>query len=148
MLERWSGMRRYLLLAGGLALAFAGAAAAGIAVHSSARTARMAVTLREYRITVKRTAAVGKVTFVASNKGQIAHSLEISGPGVGKKRIVGLIAPGKSKTLTVTLKRGTYSLWCPVPGHAALGMKTSVRVGSAAGGGGTTSTTGGGAAWG
>ena len=140
MLKRWGGTRRYLLLAGGLALAFAGAAAAGIAVHSSARTARIAVTLREYKISVKKTAAVGKVTFVASNKGQIAHSLEISGPGIGKKRIVGLIAPGQSKTLTVTLKKGAYALWCPVPGHVALGMKTSLRVGSVASGGGTTTT--------
>ena len=57
-------------------------------------------------------------------------------------------------TLTVTLESGTYSIWCPVPGHAAQGMKTSF---SASGGSGVSATTtsatttdsgGGGAAWG
>ncbi|HEY7208463.1 MAG TPA: plastocyanin/azurin family copper-binding protein [Gaiellaceae bacterium] len=152
MLTRWSGKHGYWLLSGGLALAFAGAAAAGIAVHSTARAHRMPVTLREYRVTTKRLAASGKTTFVATNRGHLAHSLAISGPGIGKKRIVGVIGPGKTKSLTVTLKRGTYRLWCPVPGHAALGMRTTLRVGAATGGTETTtnstSTSGGGAVWG
>jgi hypothetical protein len=45
--------------------------------------------------------------------------------------------------LIVTLKKGAYSLWCPVPGHAAQGMKATLTApGGAAGGGtGTTTTT-------
>ena len=38
------------------------------------------------------------------------------------------IKPGKSATLTVDLEEGAYSSWCPVPGHAAKGMKTKVSV--------------------
>jgi hypothetical protein len=62
--------------------------------------------------------------------------------------------------LLVTFKRGAYSLWCPVPGHAARGMKAklltitqsggvSPTTTSAGGGsGGTTTDGGGGEAWG
>jgi len=45
----------------------------------------------------------------------------------------------------VTLKDGTYDLYCSVPGHKALGMDTKLTVGSGggAGGGGATSSGGG-----
>jgi plastocyanin len=71
----------------------------------------------------------GTVTLVAVNKGKIAHSLAISGPGVASRRITGTIKPGTSRSLTVTLKAGTYTLKCPIDGHAALGMKTTLKSG-------------------
>ncbi|MGZ4354698.1 MAG: hypothetical protein ACXVZ4_14280, partial [Gaiellaceae bacterium] len=84
----------------------------------------------------------------------LAHALEISGPGL-KTVKVPTIAPGASRTVTVKLGGGTFKLWCPIPGHAALGMTRSLTVsGSAASGGGasggttTGSTTGSGDAWG
>ena len=52
--------------------------------------------------------------------------------------------PG-TQNLTVTLKAGTYDLFCSVPGHKALGMDTHITVGSGGGSaGGGTSTSGGG----
>jgi uncharacterized cupredoxin-like copper-binding protein len=40
-----------------------------------------------------------------------------------------LIAGGKSATLTVTLKKGKkYPYLCTVPGHAAAGMKGTIKV--------------------
>jgi uncharacterized cupredoxin-like copper-binding protein len=58
-----------------------------------------------------------------------------------------MLAPGKTAKLTVSLKDGSYSLWCPVGNHAALGMKLTAKIGAvaAAGGGTTGATTGGGA---
>ena len=95
-------------------------------------TTRVTVTEREYRLTLSRLhLAAGKYTLVAVNKGALAHSLEIAGPGIKSRRIAGTIKPGASGTLLVTLKAGTYSIWCPVAGHAALGMKTTLRVGTA-----------------
>jgi hypothetical protein len=46
--------------------------------------------------------------------------------------------------LLVTLKRGAYSLWCPIPGHAARGMKARLTTpgATATAGSTTTSTTG------
>jgi plastocyanin len=136
--------------AAALALALAGAAVAGVVMHRSAHGSRIVVALREYRITLKGTAAAGKTTFAVTNRGKIAHSFAISGPGTAKKRIAGTIAPGQTKTLTVTLAAGTYTVWCPVPGHAALGMKATLHVtgSSVSGTAGTTTSGGNGGSWG
>jgi plastocyanin len=109
-----------------------GVALAAVAATGGTRTTAVTVTEREYKLTLPRThVAAGKYTLVAANKGKLSHSLEIAGPGIKGERIAGTIKPGASGTLSVTLKAGSYSIWCPVPGHAALGMKTTLKVGSA-----------------
>jgi uncharacterized cupredoxin-like copper-binding protein len=80
-----------------------------------------------------------KYTFVAINKGAVTHSLEITGPGLSSPRTKN-IQPGQSTKLTVTLKKGGYDIFCPVPGHKALGMNVNIKVGS---GPSTTSGSGG-----
>jgi uncharacterized cupredoxin-like copper-binding protein len=143
--------------AAALAVALLGASAAGVVAHASATTKTINVTEKEFHIGLStKKGAVGSVHFVVKNTGKLSHALEISGPGVKNKRTP-LIKPGKSATLTVTLRAGTYTLWCPVPGHAAQGMKTSLKVGGSSTGVGETTTTtpaptttngGGGEAWG
>ena len=138
------------LVAAGAAvsLVLAGAALAALTAHSAARVARVAVTEKEYSIALKPSSLkAGKTTFVVSNKGKLTHALDISGGGLKATVKVPKIAPGKSRSVTVTLAGGKLSLWCPIPGHAALGMKRSLTV---AGGssGGTGSTTTSGKAWG
>jgi plastocyanin len=121
-----------------------GAGAAGLVARASTRTTRVTVTEREYKITLsKRTFSPGTVTFLINNRGKLAHSFAIRGPGLSK-RISGTIPSGGHRTLTVRLKAGTYSLWCPI--HSALGMKTTLRV-KGASAAATTSTTSTGA-WG
>ena len=51
----------------------------------------------------------------------------MSGPGL-KTATTPVIQPGATKTLRVTLGRGTFKVWCPVGGHAARGMKASLAV--------------------
>ena len=103
----------------------------------------------EYRIALSTThLQAGQTTFVATNKGKVAHSLEIDGPGVEDKRISGEIAPGSSQSITVTLRKGSYEIYCPVDGHKQLGMEVHVSVGGAStsgqpGGGMTTTNSGG-----
>jgi uncharacterized cupredoxin-like copper-binding protein len=110
-----------------LGLALVGAAAAGVVAHSTASSKTIRVSEREYHITLSTTKpAAGKTTFVVKNTGKTSHALEIKGAGVSKR--TPLIKPGKSATLTVRLKAGSYALWCPVPGHAALGMKAALKV--------------------
>jgi uncharacterized cupredoxin-like copper-binding protein len=87
--------------------------------------------------------APGTYTFVAQNDGKLAHSLEIDGPGVSNQRIAGTIAPGQSQSLTVTLQKGSYEIFCPVPGHKQQGMDTHISVGGAAVPSGGMSTGGG-----
>jgi len=69
------------------------------------------------------TVPAGTVTFVVKNVGKIAHDLALSAT---KK--TPLIKPGRSAKLVVTLKKGTYTLYCTVPGHRQLGMKATVKV--------------------
>lgn len=145
------------LVAAGVAasLALAGAAAAALIGHRSAHATRVTVTESEYRIAVSPAKLkAGTYSFVVRNRGKLAHGLYISGPGP-KTVIVPTIAPGASRTVTVKLSGGTLRLWCPVAGHAALGMSRTIAVSGAAsvgaGSGGTTTpgtTTYPGDAWG
>jgi uncharacterized cupredoxin-like copper-binding protein len=116
---------------------------AAVAARSSAATATVKVTESEYHIRLSaKSVHAGTVTFVVHNAGAIAHQLDLAGGGHGTVA-VGTIAPGATRTKTVKLAGGTISLWCPIPGHAALGMKASLHVAGAA-----AATTTGGTAWG
>jgi uncharacterized cupredoxin-like copper-binding protein len=75
----------------------------------------------------KKTFTPGRYTFVAQNKGHTTHSLEITGPGLHNATSAN-INPGQSTKLKVTLKKGRYDIFCPIPGHKALGMNVNVLV--------------------
>ena len=114
---------------------------AGTTASVGGSSRHVTVTESEYTIALSTTTLQpGATTFVAVNRGKVGHSLEIDGPGVSDKRIVGTIAPGSSQALTVTLRKGTYEIYCPVDGHKSLGMDTHLTVGSKTGG--ATPTTG------
>jgi uncharacterized cupredoxin-like copper-binding protein len=74
-------------------------------------------------------AKAGKVVIKITNKGRVTHALTIEkgGPG-GKDAESGNIDPGGSGTMTATLKKGTYEIYCPVDGHKSLGMKGELVV--------------------
>ena len=126
-----------------------GAGSAALVAGAGTSAVRITVTEREYKLTLsRRTFSPGTVTFVVLNRGKLAHSLAVRGPGVSS-RIRGTIPPGGRRTLTVHLSSGKYALWCPVPGHAALGMKTTIKSVAAGTSTGTgTTTTSGGGGWG
>jgi hypothetical protein len=124
-----------------LATALAGAGVVGVVAEAQVRVPTVAVTLKEYRITPAAKLKAGTVTLVVANKGKLPHALAIAGPGLSKK--TAMLAPGKTAKLTVTLKDGSYSLWCPVGNHASLGMRLTAKIGTgAAAGGGTAGATG------
>ena len=125
-------LTRPLILVAALAAALAGAALAGVVAHKGATVKTINVTEKEFHITLSsRKGAVGSVRFAIKNTGKHSHALAISGPGVKLKKTA-LIKPGKKATLTVTLKAGTYALWCPVPcraGHEDLDHRAGIRDG-------------------
>jgi uncharacterized cupredoxin-like copper-binding protein len=69
----------------------------------------------------------GEHTFKITNKGTITHALEIDGPGVSDRKS-DAVSPGASTSMTVTLQKGTYEVYCPVDGHKASGMQTMITV--------------------
>ena len=89
---------------------------------------QVAVTLVDFRIRLSRSAVpAGRVTFVVVNKGAVAHDLVFAG---GRRTRV--LQPGARQTITVSFSRsGVYRFYCSVPGHRALGMAGTLRVGAA-----------------
>jgi hypothetical protein len=129
-----TGMKltRLFLLVGAVAVGLLGVATAGYVAHAGAAKTTVNVTEKEFSITLSpRRVPVGVVRFVIHNKGLYAHALAVK-VGTATKRTP-LIKPGKSATLIVTLKKGKSALWCPVPGHAARGMKATLAVGTTVG---------------
>jgi plastocyanin len=72
------------------------------------------------------TLAPGKQTFEVANAGKIPHDLAVEGAGAEQK--TPLIDAGEKARLAVELKPGRYKLYCTVPGHEQLGMRTEVTV--------------------
>jgi plastocyanin len=81
----------------------------------------------------------GSYTFDISNDGQFTHALNVEGGG--SEASSDMIEPGGSATLDVTLKDGSYTLYCPLSNHRARGMETSLTVGSGSAGAGGAATT-------
>lgn len=120
-------------LAAALGLSLTAAAPAGA---SKATTVKAVET--DFHIALSKTSfSPGTYVFVAQNKGHTTHALEITGPGL-KHAISKDISPGQSTQLRVTLKKGNYDVFCPVPGHKMLGMNVNLVVKS---GGGTSANT-------
>jgi uncharacterized cupredoxin-like copper-binding protein len=127
-----------------LVLAVLALAVAGVVAHAGASKSAIRVTEREFKISLSATQVkTGVARFEIKNTGKFPHALAIAGHGV--KARTKIIQPGKSAVLLVTLKEGSYSVWCPVPGHAAKGMKTSLSVTGVAQGGAGGATISGGA---
>lgn len=88
---------------------------------------QIVVTETDFKITMPKTLRAGTVTFEVENKGKVVHNLEIEGNGIDKK-LSSNLDPGQKGTLTVNLKPGKYHVWCPVDGHADLGMNLHITV--------------------
>jgi uncharacterized cupredoxin-like copper-binding protein len=78
----------------------------------------------EFKIVTSKDFKAGEITFDVKNDGKLPHDLAIKGTPKKTK----LIPPGGSAELTVTLKAGTYELYCTVPGHEQAGMKLNITV--------------------
>ena len=99
------------------------------------------VTLDEWSVAPKTISVdtTGEVTFRVENAGAQQHALEVEGSGVEEE--TDALDPGADGTLTVTLKRGTYEVYCPLFDHRSRGMEATLAVaGGGAPGGGTTTT--------
>jgi uncharacterized cupredoxin-like copper-binding protein len=76
----------------------------------------------------KLTAKAGKVTLVMANprSDRFPHAIAIEGRGIDKDGKV--VRPGGTSSVTVSLKKGTYTFYCPVDGHRKAGMRGTLTV--------------------
>jgi uncharacterized cupredoxin-like copper-binding protein len=72
------------------------------------------------------TAKSGKVTIDMSNPSPLPHGVAVEGNGVDKDGQV--VNKGGTSTVSVTLKPGKYTFYCPVPGHRQAGMQGTLTV--------------------
>ena len=70
----------------------------------------------------------GKVTLIMDNPSSAGmdHGIAIDGNGVDQDGPI--VAAGSTSTVSVTLKKGVYSYYCPVPGHREAGMVGTLTV--------------------
>ena len=68
----------------------------------------------------------GAVTINMSNPSSVPHGIAVEGNGVDKDGQT--VTSGGTSTVSVTLKPGKYTFYCPVPGHRQAGMVGSLTV--------------------
>jgi uncharacterized cupredoxin-like copper-binding protein len=103
---------------------------AAFAVTSSVASAQaVPVTLSEWKVELGRdTVKAGAVTFRIKNTGTMTHGFYVTGPGVDKGAKD--IPAGQEAPFTLTLKPGTYEVYCPLADltHKAAGMTHKLTV--------------------
>ncbi|HMJ03782.1 MAG TPA: plastocyanin/azurin family copper-binding protein [Conexibacter sp.] len=74
-------------------------------------------------------ARAGRVTVTLDNPSgnQLPHAFEIEGNGVEEETAT--IEPGARASVTVDLRPGRYTFYCPVGDHRAAGMEGTLTVG-------------------
>ena len=68
----------------------------------------------------------GAVTLAMRNPAQLSHSIAIEGNGVNAAGPV--VEAGGTSTVTASLKPGTYTFFCTVPGHRQAGMEGKLTI--------------------
>jgi plastocyanin len=71
----------------------------------------------------KAEAKAGKVTLKMPNKSALPHDISLKGGPKGKD-----VPQGGTSQVVATLKAGTYTFYCSVPGHEQAGMKGTLTV--------------------
>ena len=118
-------MTRISLLAAGLVAVLAFAAPTGAMSPTKLKGTTgpgFTITLKKGTAPVK-TLKAGKYTITVQDKSNI-HNFRLRGPGLNKQ--ITTLAFKGTKTVTVTLKKGTYTILCDP--HVAQGMKKTFRV--------------------
>ncbi len=106
-------------------------AAAGVLVAQALGATTLKISADKAALKFDKTflkAPAGKVTIVMANPAVLPHNVAIKGPGI--MRMLGkVVLKGGTSTVSMTLKKGTYTFFCSVPGHEAGGMKGTLKVG-------------------
>jgi uncharacterized cupredoxin-like copper-binding protein len=137
----FSSLHRRVIL-GAVVVAAVPAAIVSTALGASSHAST--VTLTEFKVApAPKSVSAGKITFTVKNKGDMEHEmvvvktttaaskLKVSSGEASEKGSVGEVADiagGKTKKLTLNLKKGHYVLLCNVKGHYQAGMHADFTV--------------------
>ena len=108
--------------------------ALAMALPAQASAARLTVTADEWRLVPSRTTiGNGSTSLRYRNVGQDSHNLALRrldsrGRLAGPTLRVATTQPGASRSRTLSLRRGTWRMWCTIPNHRPLGMRNILRV--------------------
>ena len=118
-------MRRNQIAAGLVVVAVGvGGVATAVAPAAPATTYKLSADKSKLKFNVSTIRAkAGKVTLRMANPSSLPHAVGVQGKGKGKT-----VTKGGTSTYSVTLKKGTYTFYCPVDGHEAAGMKGKLVV--------------------
>jgi Copper binding proteins, plastocyanin/azurin family len=93
--------------------------------------ARVLVEATEFRFTLSRTSVKrGPAIVQLAIRGEDPHDLKLvrAGMPIARAASVPETLPGGVAEWRGTLKRGRYTLYCSLPGHKRLGMRTKLTV--------------------
>ncbi len=104
------------------------APSAGTAAAAATGGTPVAVTETEFKIDIPQTAfTAGAYTFNITNSGKFKHNVVVAASD-GTTVKSDTLAPGTTGDLNVTLKPGTYEVYCGVPTHKGKGMDLTITV--------------------
>jgi plastocyanin len=108
--------------------ALAGCGSAGAPVRSSSPS--FTVTLDDYLIRPQEISVPkGRpLTITVINRGRLGHTFRIRRGETHVLLAVTTIAPGDSKTATIKLEPGRYTMFCALANHEELGMSGTLTV--------------------
>jgi hypothetical protein len=104
-----------------------GAVAFGIA--EAATPSRLFVNAKEFALVMSRQSLKpGSARIQLYNGGEDAHDLRLKRVGGTRVLRIRETSPGDVTELSTVLRRGTWRLWCSLPGHAKAGMRATLVV--------------------
>jgi uncharacterized cupredoxin-like copper-binding protein len=68
----------------------------------------------------------GRIRIVMKNPAPLSHNVSLEGPGIDKEGET--VGQGGTSTVSASLKPGTYTFYCSVPGHREGGMEGKLTV--------------------
>lgn len=96
---------------------------------SAAAPSRLLVEADEWSLVLSRPGVPsGSLIVQLLNRGEDGHDLRLRRVGGGRTVGVSETRPGRTAELRLRLRRGSYRLWCSLPGHRAAGMRATLRV--------------------
>ena len=73
-------------------------------------------------------ASPGDIIFVVKNGGAIEHNFVLEDQAKKRQAAIPIVEPAQMAEAKANLQRGTYTIYCSIPGHKEAGMVATLRV--------------------